>query len=525
MTTLTPIIATNPLILRAATTSPPAALANTLDVSPTRPSSVVSLGNPVADVIDLYSKNGQLPGRETVWAWENDNQDAVTQLISQRFGSISTASRYSGLGAALVDQFIGGGGAGISQSVLNTTAERAGDTGGIKADQAVLHSKADNQVSLSIKTASGKTVTFSLFSQKHGLGVQATVDGGDLTADELKAVGQLGAAFQASVDGLTAVPPKLDLSKLTQFDTHVLKSVDLNAKLKNQADEDLSLAFHADSQTRTTRMSGPAGDIDLAVDLKNTAIQGDAKQQANALKTYLAQFDRVQERGSANADLMAMFKDAFSAMNSNHPQTVGAPNALSNNPTDKGLLTGLADFKASIKQAVGASNPMRPTEVDSFSYTVSQKTQVNGRSSADRSVTQNQQSVLSANFHRSLGGGEPPVLDGTRKSQNYLYVHVQDKASSTASFSYKDGQLASASVSQSAVQNTRTQKYEMAQLVSDAVEPKEGSSKRDYLALLEHAAKEVKKSKDALEQSTLKDALAAMQGSVLLHDYPAVLMH
>jgi len=525
MTTLTPIIATNPLILRAATTSPPAALANTLDVSPTRPSSVVSLGNPVADVIDLYSKNGQLPGRETVWAWENDNQDAVTQLISQRFGSISTASRYSGLGAALVDQFIGGGGAGISQSVLNTTAERAGDTGGIKADQAVLHSKADNQVSLSIKTASGKTVTFSLFSQKHGLGVQATVDGGDLTADELKAVGQLGAAFQASVDGLTAVPPKLDLSKLTQFDTHVLKSVDLNAKLKNQADEDLSLAFHADSQTRTTRMSGPAGDIDLAVDLKNTAIQGDAKQQANALKTYLAQFDRVQERGSANADLMVMFKDAFSAMNSNHPQTVGAPNALSNNPTDKGLLTGLADFKASIKQAVGASNPMRPTEVDSFSYTVSQKTQVNGRSSADRSVTQNQQSVLSANFHRSLGGGEPPVLDGTRKSQNYLYVHVQDKASSTASFSYKDGQLASASVSQSAVQNTRTQKYEMAQLVSDAVEPKEGSSKRDYLALLEHAAKEVKKSKDALEQSTLKDALAAMQGSVLLHDYPAVLMH
>lgn len=524
MTTLTPIIATNPLIVRAATTTPPATLANTLDVSPARPSSVVSLGNPVADVIDLYSKNGQLPGRETVWAWENDNQDAVTQAISQRFGSISTASRYSGLGAALVDQFTGGGGAGISQSVLNTTAERAGDTGGIKADQAVLHSKADNQISLSIKTASGKTVTFSLFSQKDGLGVQATVDGGDLTADELKAVGQLGTAFQASVDGLTAVPPKLDLSKLTQFDTSVLASVDLNAKVKTQGGEDMSLAFHADSQSRTTRMSGPAGDVDLSVDLKNRAILGDSKQQANAMKTYLAQFDRVQQRGSANADLMAMFKDAFSAMNSNYPQGAGATNALSNNPTDKGLLTGLADFKASIKQAVGASNAMRPTEVDSFSYTVSQKTQVNGRSSADRSVTQNQQSVLSANFHKSLSGGEPPVLDGTRESQNYLYVQVQDKASSTASFSYKDGQLASASVSQSAVQNTRTQKYEMAQLMSDTVVPKEGSSKRDYLALLEHAAQEVKKSKDALEQSTLKDALAAMQDSVLLKDYPAVLM-
>ena len=159
----------------------------------------------------------------------------------------------------------------------------------------MLHSKAENQVSLSIKTASGKTVTFSLSSQKDGLGVQATVEGGDLSADELKAVGQLGSAFQASVDGLTAVPPKLDLSQLTQFDSKVLASVDLNAKVKSQGGEDLTLAFHADSQSRTTRMSGPAGSIDLAVDLKNAAILGDAKQQANALKTYLAQFDRVEK--------------------------------------------------------------------------------------------------------------------------------------------------------------------------------------------------------------------------------------
>jgi hypothetical protein len=524
MTTLTPIIATNPLIVRTAATTPPATLANTLDVSPARPSSVVSLGNPLADAVDIYSKNGLLPGQESVRAWENNNQDAVTKAINSRFNSVSTASRYSGLGAALVAQFAQGGGAGISQSVLNTTVDRAGDAGALKADQAVLHSQADNQISLSIKTASGKTVTFSLSSQKDGLGVQATVDGGDLSADELKAVGQLGAAFQASVDGLTAVPSKLDLSKLTQFDTQLLASVDLNAKVKAANGEDLSLAFHADSQSRTTRMSGPAGEIDLAVDLKNTAIFGDAKQQAKALKTYLAQFDRVEKRGSANADFMAMFKDAFSAMNSNYPPNASVSNALPHNPTDKGLLTGLADFKASIKQGVDASNPMRPSEVDSFSYNVSQKTQVNGRSTADRSVTQHQQSLLSANFHKGLDGGKPPIFDGSRESQNYLYVQVLDKASSTASFAYKDGQLTHASVSQSASQNTHTQKYVMANLVEDSVVPKEGSSKRDYLTLLEHAAKESKKSKDALEQSTLKNALAQMHDSVMLQDDPDVLM-
>lgn len=317
MTTLTPIIASNPLIVRAVAT-PLAISANTVDVSPVRPASVVSLGNPAADVVDIYSRDGQMPGRESVRAWENSSQDAVSKIINTRFNSISTASRYSGLGAALVAQFAKGGGADISQSVLNTTADRAG--------------------------------------------------------------------------------------------------------------------------------------------------------------------------------------------------------------SDKGLLTGLADFKASIKQAVDSSNPMRPSEVDSFSYNVSQKTQVNGRSSADRSVTQNQQSVLSASFHKGLDGGKPPVFDGSRESQNYLYMQVQDRASSTASFAYTDSQLTRASVTQSASQNTHTQKYVMANLVEDTVVPKEGSSERDYLALLEHAGRESKKSKDALEQSTLKDALAKMHDSVLLQDDPDVLM-
>lgn len=524
MTTLTPVVATNPLVVRAATSTPSATLSNTLDVSPTRPSSIVSLGNPAADVVDTYSRNGLLPGQESVRTWENNSDDSITWVINSSFHSVTTASRYSGLGAALVDQFTKGGGAAISQSLLNTTADRAGDTDAIKADQTLLHSKADNQVSLSIKTASGKTVTFSLSSQKDGLGVQATVEGGELSADELKAVGQLGSAFQASVDGLTAVPPKLDLSKLTQFDAKLLSSVDLNAKVKASNGEDITLAFHADSESRTTRMSGPAGQIDLTVDLRNAAILGNAKQQAKALQTYLAQFDRVEQRGSANADLMTMFKDAFSAMNSNYPPGAGAANPLTHNPTDKGLLTGLADFKASIKQAAGAPNSMRRSEVEGFSYSVSQKTQVNGRSTGDRSVTQNQQSLLSASFHKGLDGGKPPVFDGSRESQNYLYVQVQDKASSTANFAYKDGRLTNASVTQSASQNTHTQKYVMGNRVQDSVVPKEASTRRDYLALLEHAAQASKKHKDALEQSTLKDALANMHDSILLQNDPDVLM-
>ena len=523
MNTLLPISSANTLGIRAAETSPVTLLQNP-DATVSRPSSVVSLGNVVSDTLsETYSRRGQLPGQEIVRAWEGDSQDTLSRVINTNFNSLSTANRFIGLGASLVDQFAKGG-TNISQSVLYASAERAENTGEIKTDQSLLHSKADNLVSLSIKTASGKTVTFSLSSQNDGLGVQATVEGGTLTDAELKAVGQLGNAFQAAVDGLTALPPKLDLGKLTQFDSKLLASIDLSAKLKTLEGPDQTLAYHADSQSRTTRLAGPSGELSLAVDLKNQAILGNAQQQAKALKSYLAQFDRVQERGNAKAELMTMFKDAFSAMNSNYPQGVSVPEALTRNPTDQGLFTGLADFKASIKQAAESSNPMRPSEVDSFAYNVSQKTRVTGNGVLDRGVTQDQQSSLSASFHKALNGAKSPALGRDVESQNYLYVQVQDTASSSANLAYKDGLLTHASVSQEASQNTHTQKYVMGKLVDETVVPKESSVKRDYLVLLEYAAKESRKSKDGLEESTLKDALAKMHASVMLQEDPSALL-
>ena len=96
MTTLTPIIATNPLILRAATTSPPATLANTLDVSPARPSSVVSLGNPVADVIDLYYQHRPdpaVPVEETIGALADLVREGKIRYIGLSEVSVSILER------------------------------------------------------------------------------------------------------------------------------------------------------------------------------------------------------------------------------------------------------------------------------------------------------------------------------------------------------------------------------------------------------------------------------------------------
>lgn len=177
-----------------------------------------------------------------------------------------------------------------------------------------------------------------------------------------------------------------------------------------------------------------------------------------------------------------------------------------------------------MKQESESPNPMRPSEVKSFAYEVSQKTRVGGNSTLDRRVSQDQQSSLSASLHKGLKGAKAPALDGNAESQSYRYVQVQDKAGSSARLSYKDGLLASATLDQSASQNTRTQQYVMGKLVEDTTVPKEESVKRDYRVLLEYAAKESKKSKDALEEFTVKDALASLYASVMLQEEPSALL-
>ncbi len=115
------------------------------------------------------------------------------------------------------------------------------------------------------------------------------------------------------------------------------------------------------------------------------------------------------------------------------------------------------------------------------------------------------------------------MLGTTPDSQNYRYVEVNDKASSSASLAYKDGRLTRASVTQNASQDTRTQQYVMGKMVEETVVPKEASTSRSHLVLLEYAAKESKKSKDAQEQSLLKEALATLHNSVLLQENPSAL--
>ena len=424
--------------------------------------------------------------------WEGQQKDLISHFMAGNFSSSSLASRFHDIGAAMLSRF-NIDSSDFSQSVRQPSSTDQSDIGLQAAMATQLHKQADNQISLSIKTTSGVQVQLTLGSQEDGLAVQIKVTDGKLNDAEKEALENLAGAFQKAIDGLAANPPKLNLGGLTQFNSEAIASIDLQASLNANDSGAQSIAFHADSNQRTVSLDGPSGSMKVNVDLSNPVITGSEKQQSQAINRYLKQFDNAANRGNGDAALMSLFKDAFTQMNSNYgsanaQQALQTPNRISLDNTDHAILTGLADFSASVTQTSRSPNPMRTNETDTFSYQVSQTSSVNGNSQLDRAVSQQQQSHLTASYHQSLLPGAPLMLTSDLQSQNYYYRQLNDSASSTANITYRQGALVQASLNQSASQSTRVSKYVAGSLMSDVTTPSQVSRKQDFLDTLKTAA-------------------------------------
>jgi hypothetical protein len=177
------------------------------------------------------------------------------------------------------------------------------------------------------------------------------------------------------------------------------------------------------------------------------------------------------------------------------------------------MLTGLADFSASITDASASPNPMRPGEVEAFSYQVSQTTQLEG-SRYEGNISQNQQSHLVASYHQALTGGGAPALTSSRFSQYYDYVRLDDSAESTAQLATERGALVHASLRQTSDQSTRHSKYERGVLTSDLTTPEETFRSTDLLSLLEPL---IDKGDVTRNSAEWQQALSRVHGMILLN--------
>lgn len=489
------------------------------------PASVVILGQDAKTTEPgTYRSLGATTITQPVYTREQEVSDPVTRAVMGNIYASTTAGRFQGLGAALLQQLAESGSSRISQSVLRSSAEEVKNPAAVALAQARLHEDADNTISMTLKTRNGATITLNLSSSRDGVAVQADVTGGTLSDSERKALGTLAEGFQQAVDGLTALKPRLNLSALSQLDPKMFASVDLSARLKLAEDQYQTLSFKADDKTKSVDMRGVQGNLQLSVK-NNNAILGNAQQQAKAVERYLEQFDAAQNRGEGDKDLMTLFKDAFSTLQTPTRSTISAATRPTNEPVltevDHALLTGLADFDASLIKTTRFPNPMRPLETDRFAYKASQSTEIKGTTAADRSIEQKQTTSLSAAYHKSLYPGVELALSMDPESQNYKYYQLDDEASSKTRIAYVDGGLVEASSTQSARQSTSVQTFERGKLIDTVTTPKEVSQSRNLLAMIDSALRDDSNSRVLTGVSTLEQGLKPIHEKVLLQSNPS----
>ncbi|CAB3787620.1 hypothetical protein [Pararobbsia alpina] len=214
------------------------------------------------------------------------------------------------------------------------------------------------------------TVEIKLASEGGGLSVSIK-SSGTLSDSERDAPAQLAGGFQQAIDGLSAAPPKLDLTGLTQFDTSVLASVSFQYNVTGDGDTDISASYSQDSASRSLSVTNASGTINVKVDTSNPALWGTNAQRAQSVASFLRQFENANSRGHGDESLMSMFENGFAQLNEVYgtpsPQTLpGAAYTPWLQQSDQAMLTGLADFSASITDTATSSNPMRPNEGDTF---------------------------------------------------------------------------------------------------------------------------------------------------------------
>lgn len=482
-------------------------------------SSHVALGQS-GNGASVYLPDGTLPGVTRIW--EYSANDAVTQRMAANFGSGTAAGRLDGLGAALLERAMEGG--QFTQSVW-TAGSSSLSLDAVSTTLAL--PQTGNYVAMDIKTTGGATVRLAIGSQDDALSVQVEVTGGTLSDTEKAALAKLAKGFQAALDGLTAQPPKLDLAALTQYDSTAIASIDLHANVKTASNQNQSLAFHADGVSRSVHAEGPEGTVQISVDLSKSAMLGNPAQRERAVQSYLEQFDDASNRGRGGAALTAMFKSAFADLHSDYGSATGKSAPTSRlgsilNDSSRSMLTGLADFTASVADQARAVNPLRAEETDGFSYQASQQTDTSG-TGRSFGIRQSQQSQLTASFHDALSPELSLMLTTDPLSQNYLYTQINDKASSDTNLSFHDGKMVKATLNQTADESRRVMKYVRGQLEQDTTTPHHEAREWNLLAMVE-AAQQYDETRQRPDGSQLQATLSTISNLVLLQSRPSALL-
>ncbi|MDR3479237.1 MAG: hypothetical protein P4L91_00820 [Burkholderiaceae bacterium] len=451
-------------------------------------------------------------------SWEYANSDAVSQVMAGDVAGKTLATRFAGLGAALLERFK----TSTSDFAQSVVIPPPAGQGPAKPNPAI-----SGAVTLDVTTASGTTVELDITSGSDGTLAVQEKSSGALSAAQQTALANLAGAFQGAIDGLTGGAngdaPSVELSGLLQVDPTVLSSVNLQIQLQSESASPTTLSLQVDSAQRSLAARLPAGTVNISVNLANASVIGTQAQQKVALTSYLQQFQQEESRDQGeDTDLMAAFRDGFTQLNSHYPVAGVGANASGisvQSDQNQAMLTGLADFQASVTATPISSNSLKRAEVDQFAYQLSQQTAITGNSYANRTITQKQSSSLIASYHQWFA---PPLtqLQTTKLklTQNYYYEQMNDSASVTTMIGYDKGKLVQASIAKSASQSTHETKFVDENEVEDTTVTIADMETEDLMPLLVPLQSDAPK--DAARR---QQVLAAINAQVYLQSDPLLL--
>lgn len=454
-------------------------------------------------LLKVQTRGGQMQ------VWEQAPDDALAEVMGRNASGTTQQGRMAGLGSALLEQ-VATTGASYRQTIVNVGAAYSPDQIQRKAYDALwsFKSRPSASAELTIETQSGAKVRLSITDQREysstGSGMSVSIDvEGELTAQEREALKALATGFDKAVQGLAGDEPQLDLGDLLKFDSKVLAKVALSFERygfdsEGQRVLQLGADLRLDASRREVDIKTRDGVVRMGTDLRQPAQWGSSAQKERAVSQYLERIGQAAERGRANPGLVAIFKSTFSAMHASYDREDGDGSRLDVRPggipvrsdkhsfseEDHSLMTGLADFDASITATVRATNPRRTQERDRFEYTLNQATDIAGSSRGGRTVTQTQTSRLSAAYHQSLLTSAAPKFDSTSASQNYYYNKVEDSSTTEMRLAYEKGEPVLATLSHQASQSLHMTKVEDNQVVDTRETPGQQSSHKDLLPLL-----------------------------------------
>ena len=461
-----------------------------------------------------YSQSGTAATAAPSQWWENKSDDHFSYLLQQNaIATTTTSGRFNGLATGLIER-LHTTGADVKQAYISTSLDAGADNKAVaEAGQVSLNDlrdRPDQSLGLSVKLASGHSVTLSIKSNANGLSVEASSDA-ELSEADSKALDKLAAGLEAAAQSYFT-DNKINLGALSGFDTSVVSSLAFNIKAG-----DRQLDFKINESHHQLKLTSASGVIDIDVKHDNAGLKGNATQRNNAIQQFLGQIDSAAKRGNADEGLVSQYKEAFSVMQkintSDDDNSVGdlvpAKTPAFWDTSASSLLSGLADFDAQIKGVTTSPNPARLQESDYFNFQTSQKTTQEGHLTSGK-ISQNLESSLSAAFHLELKSGKKPVLDEGKSSQNYRYVKVDDHESSKLDLGFEKNQLNTARLEKSHDRNLSISSYELGKLVDTKNQPDKQTSVID---LSVSSGRDNTASEQALQRQRI---IAALSGKIFL---------